>query len=88
MKNTRKIFDGIEVIKPILVIKIGLVYDRYKHDQLDALWKECEEKMPERMPTFKADDFFFQEEIKDAGIRLSCRFYTPKSNIKVNSNND
>lgn len=82
MKNTRKVFDGVEVIKPILVVKFGLIFDSYKHDQLDNLWKECEVAVLKKMPTFKADEVFHQEEIMQGEVWYSFRWYTPKSNIK------
>lgn len=82
MKNKRKEFDGVEVINPILVIKLGLIFDNYKYDQLDGLWKECEKAVIDKMPTFKADDILHQEEIKDGDIWYSFRYYTPKENIK------
>lgn len=81
-KDKRKKFDGVEVIKPILVIKFGLIFDSYKYDQLGKLWNECEDAILEKMPTFNAEEFFHQEEIKDGDIWYSFRYYTPKSNIK------
>ncbi len=83
MKNERIEFDGIEVIEPSLVYKLGLVYDFYKDKQLPQLWEECEEKVAEQMPTFKADEFFHQEQLKDGALHYSFRYYTPKSNIKT-----
>jgi len=84
IQNTRKIFGDIEVIVPILVMKAGLVYDSYKRDRLPALWAEAEKKAPTVNPTFKAGDFFFQEEIQGKGaLWFSFRYYTPKSNIKT-----
>lgn len=86
MKNTRTEFNGLEVINPILVTKFGLVFDSYKHGKLNALWEEAEIKVVETMPLFNADDFFFQEEIRDNKIWYSFRYYTPKSNIKNRRN--
>lgn len=85
MKNTRTVFGNIEVINPALVIKAGLVYDHYKRDGLEKLWKESERRAPEKMPTFKPEEFFFQEELQEHGkdIWYSFRYYTPKSNIKA-----
>ncbi len=82
MKNTRTEFKGIEVIEPQLVIKMGLIFDNYKINKLPGLWDEAEEKALEQMPTFKADEFFHQEELQDGDIWYSFRYYTPKSNIK------
>ncbi len=86
MKNTRIEFDGIEVIEPSLVYKLGLVYDFYKDKQLPKRWQEWEEKGVKQMPTFKADEFFHQEQLKDGAMHYSFRYYTPKSNIKTKVN--
>ena len=84
MNNKRKVFEGIEVINPVLVIKIGFVYDSYKHDRLDELWESGEIEAIKQMPTLKPNELFFQEEMKsdDQNRWYSFRFYTPKSNIK------
>ena len=81
MKNTRTEFNGLEVVNPILVIKFCLAFDSYKHNQLDDLWKEAEVKALKKMPLFKADDLFFQEEIRGGDTWYAFRYYTPKSNI-------
>ena len=86
MKNKRTEFNGLQAINPALVIKLGLILDSYKHSQLDTLWQEAEVNVVETMPLFKADDFFFQEEIRGANIWYSFRYYTPKSNIKNRRN--
>ncbi len=84
MKNERTEFDGVEVFNPMLVVKLGLVYDSYKLGRLWKLWEEAEKKALEQMPTFKATDFFHQEDVQKDGEALwqSYRWYTPKSNIK------
>ena len=82
MVNERTEFNGLQVIKPAIVIKLGVIFDSYRYDQLGALWQEAESNVAVAMPLFEAGDFFFQEEIQDGAVWYSFRYYTPKSNIK------
>lgn len=81
MVNERTEFNGLQVINPAIVIKLGIVFDSYKYDQLGVLWEEAESNVVASMPLFEAGDFFFQEEIQNGVVWYSFRYYSPKSNI-------
>jgi len=88
-KNKEKVIGGFEFKEPELVIRVGFVLDAYKKSWLPRLWKEAEDEMLARMPTFKASDFFFQEDIDKGEMVYSFRYYTPESNrTKVVSPNE
>lgn len=74
---------GYTVKNPVLVTKIGLVFDAYKYDRLDRLWRVSERKALEKMPTFDAKDFFAQVNLCNPNEKTwySFRYYTPESNI-------
>lgn len=86
MVNQRTEFNGFQVIKPEIVIKLGVVFDSYKYDGLGALWQEAEINVAAAMPLFEAGDLFFQEEIQNGSVWYSFRYYTPKSNIRDRRN--
>lgn len=66
--------------EPELVVKLGFVLEHYKKTWLPRLWLEAEAEALARMPTFKASDFFYQEEIEKGEMLYSFRYYTPESN--------
>lgn len=82
MKNTRKVFDELEVIDPELVLKIGLVFDDYKASMRDEMWAKCHVEAGKQIPGFTADDHFFTETFDGPmpKTKTETRYYTPASN--------
>ncbi len=80
MKNDRKEIGGWVFTVPEKVIKLGLVCDNYKMNQLQRLWKEAEEQAVVRLKPFDPKDFFFEESYQKGELTYSFRYYTPKEN--------
>ncbi len=80
MKNTLTEIGGWKIKNPELVIKIGLIADDYKEKKIPQLWADHEHRVLEKMPTFKKEHFFFQEEKRDGKLIYSLRYYTPPEN--------
>lgn len=89
MKKDERFIGGYEITNRELVLRLGFVLDNYKKSWLPRLWKEAEDEALARIPTFKSEELFFQEDFDKGDMFYSFRYYTPESNrIKVVSDRE
>lgn len=72
-----------EIEKPELVVKlVQFIEDPLDWKFKDVLWVEIEKEAAAVMPTFKKEDFFYEEMVEGRTHRgfYSARYYTPKEN--------
>jgi hypothetical protein len=81
MENEQVQVNGWQILNPFLLVKLGFVVDEHKKPMLGDLWRGAEENAKTRLPLFKAEDFFFEENISvEHNLIYSFRYYTPLAN--------